>query len=282
MNHQNHWYGHAHVLARYVGLTGRPPRIWGYLQHGWNVHDGYGADDSPPVGVPRLVWSDGPRRRGSAAGAGHYHVLGAPFGYLLAMTPEPEARAKRRRGTIFYPFHGWEAQAIFGDHHQLATEIADRAEPPVTVCLYWLEYGYPQVRAVYESFGFRVITHGRRGGHYQGTDPRFLDKQLAELRRHRYAASNRLGTALLYAAAAGCSIGVYGDPMLIENEHPAYGGNARLRRLWPALHRPRVEPTVADEFAVQELGVRHIAGPTEVADVLGWSTVSAGQHRRAR
>ncbi|GAA4209438.1 hypothetical protein [Actinocatenispora rupis] len=326
MNHQNHWYGHAHVFARYCGLR-TPPRIRGFVQHGWNIHDGYGADDPPPPGVPRLVWSDGPRRRGIAAGAGNYRVIGAPFAYLLAMadaaatpgatgvaaranpgtadpavratpgvtglaaranpgTPGPAARANAgtaagraarpgtepvRRGTIFYPFHGWEAQAIFGDHRALAAEIAAREEPPVTVCLYWMEFRHPQIREMYESFGFRVITHGTRGGHYQGTDPWFLDKQLAELRAHRRVGSNRLCTALLYGAAAGCEVGVYGDPMLIENENPAYGGNARVRRLWPEMHAPAVDRRVSDAVAAEELGRRYVAPPAEIADLFGWT-----------
>ncbi|BCJ36464.1 hypothetical protein Athai_39670 [Actinocatenispora thailandica] len=276
MNHQNHWYGHAHALARYCGLAA-PPRIWGYLQHGWNVHDGYGADDSPAPGVPRLVWSDGPRRRGMLAGRHGYRVIGAPFAYLLATPGAPAGGAggavgppPERRGTIFYPFHGWEAQSVFGDHRALAAEIVERAEPPVTICLYWLEFRHPQLREMYESFGFRVITHGPRGGHYQGTDPWFLNKQLAELRAHRWVAANRLCTAVLYGAAAGCRVGVYGDPMMIENEHPAYGGIARIRRLWPELHVPEVDPEQAAEVARQELGVRHVAPPAELADLLGW------------
>jgi hypothetical protein len=270
VNHQNHWYGHAHVLARYCGIPGRPPRIWGCLQHGWSVYDGFGADDGPVAGAPRLVWSDAPRRRGAAAGNRNYHVVGAPFGYLMAMKPVGE-RELARRGTIFYPFHGWEGQQVLGDHRTLAAEIAEREEPPVTVCLYWMEYRYPQVREVYESFGFRVITHGRRGGGYRHTDPWFLDKQLAELRRHRRAASNRLCTALLYGAAAGCDIGVYGDPMLIERENPAYGGNARIRRLWPGLHVPEVAPREAVAVATEELGLRHVAEPEELAELCGWS-----------
>lgn len=279
MNHQNHWYGHAHVLARYCGISGRPPRIWGYLQHGWSVYDGFDADDGPVAGAPRLVWSDGPRRRGAAAGNRRYAVIGAPFGYLMAMNPVGEHELSRR-GTIFYPFHGWEGQQVLGDHRTLAAEIAEREEPPVTVCLYWMEYRYPQVREVYESFGFRVITHGRRGGGYRNTDPWFLDKQLAELRRHRRAASNRLCTALLYAAAAGCDIGVYGDPMLIERENPAYGGNARIRRLWPQLHVPEVAPREAVAVATEELGLRYVAEPEELAELCGWSEYLS-QRRRA-
>ena len=42
-----------------------------------------------------------------------------------------------------------------------------------------------RVRPLYEQAGFRVICHGYRGHWWKDTDPRFLDKQLAELRRHR-------------------------------------------------------------------------------------------------
>ena len=38
MHHHNHYYGQAHILARYAGLDDdHPPRLRGYLQHGWNI-----------------------------------------------------------------------------------------------------------------------------------------------------------------------------------------------------------------------------------------------------
>ena len=40
MHHANHFYGHGHIMGRYVGAD-YAPRIWGYLQHGWNMHDGF-------------------------------------------------------------------------------------------------------------------------------------------------------------------------------------------------------------------------------------------------
>ena len=40
MHHANHFYGHANIMATYAGLP-KPPRIWGYLQHGWNILDGF-------------------------------------------------------------------------------------------------------------------------------------------------------------------------------------------------------------------------------------------------
>ena len=41
MHHHNHYYGQAHILSRYAGFDfDHPPRLRGYLQHGWNIGSG--------------------------------------------------------------------------------------------------------------------------------------------------------------------------------------------------------------------------------------------------
>ncbi len=283
MHSHNDWYGHVRLLARYAGQpTGRPPRIWGYLQHGWNVHNGFGARTPMAPGMPRLVWSDGPRRRGWDAGEYGYRVIGAPWAYLLRLEPRlGVVSERRRRGTIFYPFHGFEKQVVFGDHVRLAAEIRSHETPPITVCLYWLDFQVRQIREAYERAGYRVICHGYRGGRNRAGDRAFLTRQLVELRRHRRVASNRLSTAILYGASVGCAVGIYGDEMLIEDEHPIYGGNARIRRLWPQMHGVDVPVTVAAEFAATELGLAHVASPAELADICGWTAPEPATGRRS-
>lgn len=272
MHHANHWYAHAHILARYCGLDHRhPPRVPGYVQHGWNVVDGFGTQIRFEPGWPKYVWSDAARRRGCAMGRRGYYVIGAPWSYLLAMEPDlgavPEAE---REGTIWYPFHGWEQQRVHGDHGSLIDEIREVETGPVTVCLYWMEYGDEGLRRLYEDAGFRVITHGYRGRRYRRTDVRFLYNQLTELRRHRRVAANRLSTAIFYGALAGCRPAVYGDPMIIEDAHPIHGGLERLRRLWPELHGTAIDPATARAVAAIELGTDALAAPGELRELFGW------------
>ncbi|MFG2002627.1 hypothetical protein ACGFNU_26060 [Spirillospora sp. NPDC048911] len=275
MHHTNHWYGHAHVLARYCGLPeGRPPRIHGYLQHGWNVLDGYGTYQPFEPGWTRFVWSDACRRRGWTMGRRGYYVIGAPWNYLRALEPAASA-PEERTGTIWYPFHGWENQHVTGDHQRLIDEIREVEREPVTVCLYWLEYDDERIRGLYESAGFRVISHGFRGLYYRRSNPAFLPGQLAELRRHRRVASNRLSTAILYGISAGCEPAVYGDPMELDNAHPIFGGMARLRRLWPELHGAEIDLPVAREIADTELGTNHLVTPAELRELFGWRQEAA-------
>lgn len=274
MHHHNDWYAHVRLLARYAGLPngGAAPRLWGYLQHGWNVHDGFGARTPIEPGLPRLVWAEGPRRRGWAIGETGYEVIGAPWAYLLRLEPDLGALpADRREGTIFYPFHAYEKQSVDGDHKRLADEIRATETGPITVCLYWFEHRDKTLRQWYESRGFRVICQGYRGDRRRPGDAAFLTTQLTELRRHRRVASNRLSTAILYGASVGCEVGVYGDPMTINDDHPVYGGTERIRRLWPEMHDAQVPPAVSAAFAHEELGLRHVASPAELAVICGWA-----------
>src|SRR6266536_3763539 len=127
------------------------------------------------------------------------HSIGAPFLYLLDL--EQPAVEEEREGTLWFLFHGWEGGKIHGDHQRLIDEIRETEPGPVTFSLYYTEYERPEVRRYYEDAGFRVVSFGRRGFSYEGTDRRFLFKQLAELRRHKRVAANRLPTAIFYGVA---------------------------------------------------------------------------------
>jgi hypothetical protein len=272
VHHGNHFYGHAHVLAGYCGLDpADPPRIDGYLQHGWNVVDGLGAGTPYAPGRPVFVWSDRTRRRAVSMGRPLTTVIGAPFLYLMESSPDDDET--QREGTIWYPFHGWEGQQVDGDHQRLIDEIVATEPGPITFCLYWNEYADARIRAAYEKAG-RVICHGYRGYMRMRTDARFLHKQLAELRAHRRVASNRLSSAIFYGVAAGCEPAVYGNPMRLAKEDEPTA--ERIRRDWPELHGTEPDLSSARESAMAELGAGRLASPAELRATLGWTKATLG------
>ena len=275
MHHANHFYGHAHIMARYVGLE-EPPRMWGYLQHGWNMHDGFAVGTVFAPRYPKFVWSQACARRGWADGLRDYVTVGAPWLYLLELEKQREwlADAPERTGTIVYPFHGWEGQQVVGSHTEYVEEIkAAEGDVPITVCLHWNEFDNPEVRREYEAAGVRVITHGQRGYLWQDTDVAFLYRQLAEMRRHKRVVSNRMSSAVLYGATAGNEVGVYGDPMELEADHAILGGASKPRRMWPQMHQFSVPRDYAYGVAADELGLDHVLPETEIIDVFGWGDV---------
>lgn len=277
MDSSNHWYGHAHALAAWCGRDAlNPPPIDGVVQHGWTFVHGFGAAHKPPAGRPKLVWADISRRRGEAIGWQNYIVIGAPFAYLAALTPEPETE---RHGTIWYPFHGTQDfEQVEGDHDRLVAQIREAEGDDVTVCLYYVEYENPRVRQYYEDAGFRVICHGHRGTLWQGTEPEFLHKQLAELRRHKKVASNRLSTAVMYGALVGCEIAVYGDPMEFQGVKDGFDGQPLFQAWWPFMFGVETDTAAARALAEKELGADILLDPEELDYVLGWTD---GQHRQA-
>jgi hypothetical protein len=268
VHHANHYYGHSHVLARWCGLDDTdPPRISGYLQHGWNIGDGMAPDHEFVPGAPLFVWSERTRRRAWSLGRRQVYPVGAPWSYLVAMEPDD---GRPREGTIYYPFHGWEGQHVVGDHDGLIAEIQRVEDGPVTVCLYWQEFRSKRLRQRYERAGFRVICHGYRGGWWKDLDPEFLPRQLAEQRRHQRVASNRLCSAILYGTLAGCEPAVYGDPMRLRGEQSAFGGQDRISRQWAFLHGEQVDVARARQTAIDELGADRLLDPQELRLLLRW------------
>jgi hypothetical protein len=268
VHHANHYYGHSHVLARWCGLDeSDPPRIAGYLQHGWNIGDGMAPDHEFVPGAPLFVWSERTRRRAWSLGRRQVYALGAPWAYLVAMEPDD---GSPRAGTIYYPFHGWEGQQVVGDHDSLIDEIQRVEDGPVTVCLYWQEFRSKRLRQRYERAGFRVICHGYRGGWWKDLDPAFLVRQLAEQRRHRRVASNRLCSAIFYGTLAGCEPAVYGDPMRLHRERSAFGGPDRITRQWGFLHGEQIDLPRARQAAIDELGADRLLSPPELRLRFRW------------
>jgi hypothetical protein len=261
-------------MARFVGLAD-PPRIWGYLQHGWNMHDGFAVGTVFAPNYPKFVWSQACARRGWAAGLRRYKVVGSPWMYLLDLEGQQawEAARPERRGTIVYPFHGWEGQQVLGSHTAYVEQVKQvEGDVPITVCLHWNEFNNDKVRAQYEQAGVRVITHGERGYLWKDTDIGFLYKQLDEIRAHARVVSNRMTSAILYAATAGAEVGVYGDPMALESDHAILGGVGKPRRLWPRMHAEAVPLDYARLVAEEELGAAEMLHPLELTQTFGWQT----------
>lgn len=272
MDSSNHWYGHAHILARHCGVDAeRPPRINGVIQHGWTFVHGFGFGHQPPWGFTRFAWSDACRRRGQAIGWRDYYVIGAPFLYLMDLVPAAED-APEPEGTIWYPFHGTaDFEKLGGAHQNLIDEIHATEDGPVTVCLYYVEYEDEETRQQYEDAGFRVISHGHRGSKWKGGTNDFLQRQLGELRRHRRVASNRLSSAIFYGIATGCEPAVYGDPMELVGVKDGFNGEQLLEAWYPELHGPQLDVAAAREIADEELGRHWMVPPDELRHILGWS-----------
>jgi hypothetical protein len=120
-----------------------------------------------------------------------------PFAYLLKLLDgvSPGARA----GTLFFPSHSSHrvtAEADFSGMAEVLTDLEAKYQP-VTVCIYWRDYELGR-HVPFLECGLRVVS----AGHI--FDPAFLFRLFHLCQSHYYAASNHIGSSLLYSALAGC------------------------------------------------------------------------------
>ncbi|GAA4981297.1 hypothetical protein WHI96_01635 [Pseudonocardia tropica] len=286
MDIQNHYYGHSAVLAAYAGLR-RPRHIAGLLQHGWTASSPVPAHfaDFPRVGTdPRqrrlLVWSHGCRGWSPADEDRETTPVGAPLLYLERQLRSQGWTRSERLGPVFVPFHGTRLARVTGAHGELARQVA-KVDGPSTVCMHHEDLSDPEITSAWADAGHTLVTAGRRN------DPRFLLRIMHLVGNASRVSSNRLSTAVLYAAAVGTPAAVWGDPLTFGAQSST--AVEQLRSTWPEFHtydpddgsRPVDGAAAADRSATslarRELGTEYLLDPEALRGVLGWGrTPSVG------
>lgn len=262
MHPENAFYGHRYVLADEIGCDDEVPRYATHIQHGWAPFSPVSHPERETPRLPFLAWSDhdvaAARRMGVDA-----VPMGAPMAYL-ARSLERSAGPPPRPGDgsmLVYPAHSWERERLQGSHTGMVDEVRDRAEGPVTICLYWLEFRDRSIRRTYEEAGFRVVSHGLRG------DPGFLWRQHAEIVRHDVVATNEIATAFWYGGLLGRDLTYFGPTFsyLGEDFRSRWAEHQRVR--WPEVVDRVLPGAAARELAGTELGVAHLREPDELREL---------------
>jgi hypothetical protein len=266
MDAHNHYYGHSAILAARAGL-GRTTHLNALLQHGWTPGSPVSAHfANVPAAAARhlVVWSSSARGWSPADEPRPVEAIGAPWLHLLELLcgaaesdrPRPASPPGR---VVGFPFHSNETMHAQGSAAELAQEWRD-VHGPMTVSLYFTEVRDPQTVRSYRSAGHEVVTLGDRW------DPAFLLRCFALLDGAAAAVSNRLSTAMFYAASLGVPVRVHGDPMRASWD-PA-DDYEPLRARWPEFHADVPDPARQAASADEELGRSDLRSGTELRDLL--------------
>ena len=272
MDIQNHFYGHTAALAGYAGLS-RPRHVAGLIQHGWtnvspiSVNFGDFPDVEKKGNRKLFVWSHGSRAWDPEQSARASFPLGSPWAYLVSTEPVRQLAQSPGSGVLIMPLHSTRIIQVLGDQGSLARAYL-RTEGPSTVCLHSEDIQKPEIVDSWLDAGHRVVTAGPRH------DPDFLSRILALVLASERVVANRLMTPVLYAAALGRDVGVYGAPLSISGAE--IHGMDTIRGLWPELHGEFLDRAQTTEVARRELGFQHLLGPAELRSALGWDGRSAG------
>ncbi len=266
MHKENGTHGHRTVLADAAGIDDPMPRFRALIQHGWAPISPIGNPQRLVPALTYVAWSESDADKVRAAGARRVEAIGSPFLYLRRSRGFDEGTTAPRPGDgsmLVYPAHSWEREEMSGNHEQYIAEIRERAEGPVTVCLYWVDFLQPAIRHGYRDAGFHVVTHGVR------YDPGFLWRQLDELLRHDIVASNHPSTALWYAGSLGRDIIRFGPGFSMSGEAFRRRWEEFQHRMWPRIDEQIVAGVAAVELAEHELGAPSMRDRDELRAILG-------------
>lgn len=274
MDIQNHYYGHSAVFARYCGIK-RLRHVAGLIQHGWTVSSpvtaqfGDFADWGPSR--RRLSWTStsrawSPDDQGNffADGTPMLTAIGAPYLYLLDAAKDHGRVPARGDRALVLPLHGTALLKIDGDHGayaRMVREIDGRA----TVCLHNDDLHDPDVLSAWQSAGHEVISAGDR------RDPKFIGRILWMMSEAKKVVSNRLSTSIMYAAASGADVALYGPDFRLGHNAAADPGLV-MRDFWPEFYDQSTPQDVLAKLAENELGRGDMRSPEELSQLLGWDS----------
>lgn len=251
------YYGIGKILKEYAGFP-----LWIPLpvavQHGWSIiatkHEArYNA-------VENWYWSKNLEQKYQEEFPElRTRTTGAPFLYLLRSLnyTEPE----NKQGSIVFPSHSSKLIEIKCDFTTYADLLESLPEDykPITICMYYLD----QERGLDKPFrdkGFEIVNNGN-----SLYDVSFLSNFIKNTDGKKYAFSNQMTSALLFASAMGLKSYFYGPEFEVESADPNYAhlDYTQHHRQWESeyaqlFHFPNCALQAQQNFVSEELGESYL------------------------
>ena len=291
-------YGAGKVMRLYSGFPGFLP-LPVSIQHGWTIatRPAHAVEKAPE----NWYWSVAIEEKfRSAYPQIATRTVGAPFLYLLkglAYAPLPTSEQK---GSIVFPSHSTPQITMTCDFDEYAEMLAELPAQyqPITVCLYYsdLDRG---LAAPFLRKGFQVVSNGAS---------RYASDFLWNFVRHshgkRFAFSNQMTSALLFANAMGLTAYFWGPAFTVHNPHPSWQQRdfTQHHRSWEEQYRhifsfPANDLLAQKTFVADELGMAQLYSPRQMRRLLwrltlhpkyrtqllqSWARVKAGRLKALR
>jgi len=259
------FYGNGDIIRKYCRFTTLLP-LPILLQHGWNIkptnHDA--VTDAPE----NWYWNEKLRELYTTSFPQlSTRAVGAPFLYLLELLKYRELPIDTRKGSIVFPSHSSALCEMNCDFQEYATILEQLPEEykPITVCLYHIdqEKGFDKI---FLDRGFSITSNGK-GIH----DKYFLYNFIENTKNKRFAFSNQMTSALLYASVMGLTSYFLGPKFFINITDPEYyqsNYNDSLREWEQNCQQyfifPNCDRTRQKMFAEQELGKDIMLNPIQM------------------
>lgn len=255
-------YGFASVVKAYAGYPGERS-LPALIPHGVYLDEDALHDSEANAPYPAVLsypkYRDRPFKRYSSK-----LVIPSASPFLYALKLVGSLEPPERSGTIYFPSHSTAAYPTKLDWQGLARSLDDIPNEfkPLTVCVHWhdLQLG----RAVpFLERGYRVVSAGHLA------DPEFLFRLIHLMSVHRHAASNDVGSNLMYAVSMGLPYFLHGKApqrSFKKGKQPETSAIRRKREIAKLFSKPRHELTAEQqECAAYHLRAEVMRSPDDLA-----------------
>ena len=267
------YYGIGQIIRKYAKFPAFIP-LPVAIQHGWTIfpvqHDArYDASEN-------WYWSNQIEQKYQEKFTGlNTRVVGAPFLYLLKIINYSELPSSQRKGSIIFPSHSSALVGMECDFNKYADMLCDLPDEykPITVCIYYLD----QDKGLDKPFldrGFEVVTNGRNL-----YETNFLKNYVFNTQTKKYAFSNQMTSALLFASAMGLKSFFYGPPFATKSTDTNYQGinYTKHHRQWESEYSkffafPNCNLEAQQKLVARELGKEQMLLPSQMKSLL-WRLV---------
>ncbi|GAB1545559.1 hypothetical protein NUACC21_82350 [Scytonema sp. NUACC21] len=272
------YYGIGEIIKRYAKFPLFLPSPVA-VQHGWSIiptiHDArYDASEN-------WYWSTSIEDRYKQKFNGlNTRAVGAPFLYLLTLINYSELPKSQKKGSIVFPCHSSamiNVNCDFEEYAEMLCNLPDEYKP-ITVCIYHLD----REKGLDKPFldrGFKVVSNGN-----SLFETQFLKNFIANTRDKKYAFSNQMTSALLFASVMGLSSFFYGPKFETKSEDPSYEhlDYTKHHRNWEAQYSqyfdfPNCNIETQRRIAATELGQELMLTPSEMRWLL-WRSIFKKQY----
>lgn len=267
------YYGIGDIIKKYAKFPNFLPFPVA-IQHGWS--NSTGKHDARFDVPENWYWSDGIEQKYRQEFEGlSTRAISSPFLYLLKLMGYREYPTSQRRGSIIFPSHSAAFIGMECDFEQYA-DLLDRLPDkykPITVCIYHLDADKGLDKPFLDK-GFEVVSNGT-----SIYETKFLENFILNTQNKKYAFSNQMTSALLFASVLGLKSFFYGPSFITKSTDPHHEGvdYNQYHRKWESECRqyftfPDCNLAAQQEFVAQELGKDNLFSPWQMRWLL-WRLV---------
>lgn len=267
----NNWYGQRSILSEYCNIT--DTSAFAYIQHGaLNRITETDFKKSKINRIKYLCWNERLKKIIDKNCSTNAIIIGAPFIYLnYIMSRNIDLKNIKTNGTIVFPTKSTYELNRDIDYNLLTEFVEKNYEGPYSISIYYSDL-YKNFDAIKKK-KWKIISFGKR------TDENFLKNFYAEIIKYNNVICTSINSAFYYSCYLKKKTILFfqdydKNSFVLSNDKNLIKSNRVILKENSGLKENKLSRELLYMLACKELGHYYRKTPTELKNLLGWSSLS--------